>query len=450
MSHSASRRNFLKTATTAGAVFSFVPSKVFGANEKVNLACIGIGGRGKGLVPSLYGKGANANVVALCDVDIGSKRTQDTIGRFPKAPQFKDFRKMFDKMGDQIDAVSIAVPDHSHFPIAIYAMSLGKHVYVEKPLAHTFNEIELLMAAEKKYKVVTQMGNQGHSGNNYYQFKKWTEAGIIKDVTKVTAFMNKNRRWYGWKINGYPKGEICPETLDWDLWLTTALYHDYSEKLADGNWRSWFDFGDGAFGDWGPHTLDTIHQFLDLGLPSEINADHLEQPNRWIYPQASTISFQFPKRGKMPPVKITWYDGIDNLPPRPKELEPGRKMGTCGKIIFSKDLVFKGGTHSDTLRIIPESKMKEMAPQLPTTNEKHSNHYQNFILACKGEEETHSPFSISGPLSQMFVLGCMAQRLNTKLVFDRKTKQITNNKVANELLVGPPPRKGWEEYYRLT
>ncbi len=449
MSNSLSRRRFLQTTAAAGAAFSLIPGRVMGANEKVNVACIGIGGRGGGVAKTLNSKEDLSNIVALCDVDLGSGRTQEVANMFPDVPKFKDFRVMFDKMGKDIDAVSIGVPDHSHFPIAMTAMSLGKSLYVEKPLAHTFQEVELMMAAEKKYKVAAQMGNQGHSGNNYFQFKEWVKAGIIKDVTRVDAYMNKSRRWHGWEIDGFLKGAKLPDTLDWDLWLTTAQYHDYDPKLAPGNWRSWYDFGNGAFGDWGPHTLDTVHRFLELGLPTETNAVYLEGQNKWIFPQASTISFKFPKRKKMPPMEIVWHDGQQNFPPRPKELEDGRKIEACGKIIYSDDLVFKGGTHSDTLRIIPESKMKDLAGKLPVIEGKYSDHYENFLLSCKGEEKTRSSFNISGPLTQVFLLGVIAQRLNTKLIFDRKTKQITNNKIANQLLVGPPPRKGWEQYYKL-
>ena len=305
------RRRFLKSAVAASTVYSILPSHVLGANEKVNVANIVIGGRGGSLAKSLHGTGL-ANVVALCDVNMGAKSTTGVAGLFADAPKFKDFRRMFDKMEKQIDAVSIGTPDHAHFPIAMQAMALRKHLYVEKPLAHTFQEAELMMAAEKKYGVAAQMGNQGHSGNNYFQFKAWVEAGIIKDVTKVTAYMNNPRRWHGWEINGYPSGEEIPETLDWDLWLGTAQWHPYSSKLHPGNWRSWFDFGNGAFGDWGPHTLDTVHRFLKLGLPEEIEAIKRDGPNEWIFPQASTIAFRFPARGSMPPVEITWYDWTQN------------------------------------------------------------------------------------------------------------------------------------------
>jgi len=389
-------------------------------------------------------------VVALCDVDMGGRGTKGMCGKFPDAPKFKDFRKMFDKMAKDIDAVTIGVPDHAHFPIAMLAMSLGKHVYVEKPLAHTFQEAELMIAAEKKYKVAAQMGNQGHSGNNPLQFEAWVKAGIIKDVRKVTAFMNSPRRWHGWKITGYPTGETKPETLDWDLWLAARPQRPYSSKLHPGNWRSWFDFGNGAFGDWGPHTLDTIHRYLKLGLPTEIEAVKRDGPNKFIFPQATTIAFRFPARGPgMPACEITWYDGTRNLPPRPKELDKGRSLGRCGKVIYGGEFVFKGGTHSSTLRIIPEARMKAVQRRLPKITEKHSNHYANFLLAAQGREKTHSPFHVSGPLTQVFLLGVIAQRLGGKLLFDPKTRQITNNKTANQLLVGLPPRKGWEQFYKL-
>jgi predicted dehydrogenase len=449
MSHKITRRNFLKTTVAASTVYSLMPSSVLGANERVNLACIGIGGRGKGLTQTFNGKEL-ANIVALCDVNMGSEETATVEGLITGVPKFKDFRRMYDKMAGDIDAVTIAVPDHSHFPIAMLSMSLGKGLYVEKPLAHTFQEVELMMAAEKKYKVAAQMGNQGHSGNNYFQFKKWVDAGIIKNVTRVDAYMNKHRRWHGWEIDGFPTGETMPKTIDWDTWLGTAKHHEFSKLYHPGHWRSWYDFGNGAFGDWGPHTLDTVHRFLKLGLPETTKAVKLEGHNDFIFPQASTIMFQFPARGKdMPACDITWYDGQENFPPRPKELEEGRKIEVCGKIIYSDELVFKGGTHSDTLRIIPEAKMSAERDRLPVVTEKASDHAENLLLACKGLEKTRSTFAVSGPLTQVFLIGVIAQRLNTTLKFDRKTKQITNNKLANDLLAGPPPRKGWEEYYKL-
>ncbi len=472
------RRNFLKKAGVAGAGLALGSigsmsalsaesfRRVNGANRKVNLACVGIGYRGEDIIKE-FEKTGLANVVALCDVDMGAKHTQEIMGKFPNAKRFKNFREMFDKMGNEIEAVSVGTPDHSHFPICMMAMALGKHVYVEKPMGRTFYEAELMMQAAKKYSnVVTQVGNQGHSEANYFQFKAWKEAGIIKNVTEVVAHMNSARRWHGWDPNIYklPEGQPIPQGMDWDTWLMSIPYHDYNEKYHHGNWRCWYDFGMGALGDWGAHILDTVHEFLDLGLPYEINPIMLEGHNDYFFPMSSTIQFRFPRRRDMPALDITWYDGVNNQPPLPEgygvsELDPNiptvaggkieKRNLNPGKIIYSKDLIFKGGSHGSTLSIIPEEKAKEMASQLPPVPDSPSNHFANFLLACMGEEKTRSPFEIFGPLSQVFSLGVMAQRLNTPLLFDRNTKEITNNEFANAMLAGLPPRKGWEEFYKI-
>jgi predicted dehydrogenase len=472
-----SRREFLKhiTAISATAALSGwsiaqlsasnpLPRKV-GANEKVNLACIGIGNRGAEIIKALHQTGL-CNIVALCDTDMGAEHTLAIINLFPEAPRFQDFRKMFDKMAWQIDAVSIGTPDFSHFPATMLAMSLGKHVYVEKPMAHTFTEVELMMSAANKYGVVTQMGNQGHSEANYFQFKAWKEAGIIKDVTAITAHMNNSRRWHKFDSNmkSMPPGEPLPSTLDWDTWLGTEQFHEYNKDYINGQWRCWYDFGMGALGDWGAHILDTAHEFLDLGLPNEVNMLYANGHNPFFFPYSSTIQFKFPERVNMPACEVTWYDGLDNLPPVPQGygnvvLDPNipppsdgkiipSKLNP-GKIIYSKELTFKGGSHGTTLSIIPEEKAKEMESSLPEVQQSPSNHFENFLLACKGEEKTRSPFSIAGPLCQVFCLGVIAQQLNAQLQFDRNTKKITNNPVANQLLIGAEPREAWKEFYRL-
>jgi predicted dehydrogenase len=441
-----------RTTIGAGAVagWSLIPGTVLGSNSKVRVAAIGVGGRGAGVLRSINQTGI-AQVVALCDVALGSNHTAGSEKLFSSAKRFKDFRVMFDKMENEIDAVLVCTPDFSHFPASMMAMSLGKHVYVEKPLARTFQECELMMAAEKKYGVVTQMGNQGHSENNLYQFKAWVEAGIIKDVTHVDAYMNKDRRWHPWgDVTGFPAGEKLPANLDWDLWQgTTADFHEFSGKFHPGNWRGWHQYGTGCFGDWGAHILDTIHQFLDLGLPSTISARHLVGRNDFIFPMESTINFTFPARGKMPSMDIDWYDGKKNKAPVPKEFGD-RQIKSPGKFIYSKEYTFQGNSHGSTLQIVPYEKMRELlvAGKLPRDFGKNSNHYMNFMKACRGEEKTNSPFSVAGPLSQMLTLGCIAQRLGGELKFDRTTKQITNNKLANSLLQDRV-RKGWEPYYTI-
>ena len=295
-----SRRDFVKSSAAFGAL-TILPSYIALGNksttglapsEKVNVALVGIGNRGVTNWTASMQTGL-CNVVALCDVDLKGKHTQQALtafgaippvaakkGKQPKvypnhkARVFTDFRKMFDEMGDEIDAVIVSTPDHAHFAVTMLAMSLGKHVYCEKPLAHTFGQCERMMDLAARSGVATQMGNQGHSGANYFQFKAWREAGIIKDVTRITAHMNKKRRWHKWgpQTTAYPKQPL-PADINWDQWLDcVADEQPYSDKLHPGNWRSWYDYGSGCFGDWGPHILDTCHRFLELGLPTSITA----------------------------------------------------------------------------------------------------------------------------------------------------------------------------------
>ncbi|HEX2976471.1 MAG TPA: Gfo/Idh/MocA family oxidoreductase [Bacteroidales bacterium] len=490
MSEKISRSNFLKTVGIAGSGIiigskasgsvvmpELIPAEaVKGSARKVNMALIGIANQGNNDAKQFIKSGL-ANIVAVCDVDLDSQGCQEIIKMVPKAKQFRDFRVMFDQMAGEIDAVQVAIPDFAHFPVCMAAMQLGKSVYVEKPMCRTFYEAELMsrMAANNP-KLVTQVGNQGHSGENYFQFKAWKEAGIIKDVTAVTAFMNGSRRWHPYdpNITHFPDKQPFPKGMtekEWDIWLTTAAYHDFNEKYHPGNWRGWYDFGLGALGDWGAHILDTIHEFLELGLPYEIEPVHLKNPNDFFFPLETTLKFRFPSRGDMPPVDITWYDGVNNLPPipegydsvkasvdntipppggasaQPTQAQPRRPQS--GKIIYSKELTFKGGTHSAPLFIIPEAKAKEMASKLPQYPESPSDHYVNFLKSCMGLEKTRSPFQTFAPLAQIFSLGIIAIRRNKKLIFNRDTKEIVNDSFANSLLTDRPPRRGWESYYTV-
>jgi len=445
------RRNFLKgvAGATALAGFNILPSYGKEPKDKLNLAIIGCSQRGGSIGGGAIGTGM-CNLVALCDVD--EKKTQKFKSKHPDVKVYTDFRKMFDEMGDKLDAVTAGVPDHSHFPIAMRAIKSGVAVYVEKPLAHTFEECELLMAAEKKYKGVCQMGNQYHSGAHRLQFENWVQNGVVKNVKRIDACMNSGRRWHGMgKVTSFlPKQEI-PEGLRWDIWCGTAPDHGYNSKYLGGNFRCWHDYGCGAFGDWGPHVLAEIHRFLQLGLPHEIRAEKLVGQNDFIYPMASTIVFEFAERGKnMPALTLTWYDGRNNSPPRPKELSEKRKVVDVGSYLYSDDLVFSSGSRGG-LRILPETKHKEMSKDLPKYGKSKTNtsHMKNFMLAAMGKEECNSKFAVAAPLTQVFNLGCIAQRLGGTLKFDTKTKQITNNERANQLLKGNPPTKGWEEFYKV-
>lgn len=469
------RRDFLKTMTMASAGLALGAGDILAnptfasqrkITDKVKIAYVGIGNRGEQIIGD-FARTGMVEVVALCDVDMGAPHTQKVMNLYPKAKRFRDFRQMFDKAGNEFDAVAIATPDHSHFPISMLALASGKHVYVEKPLARTFYEGELLMqAALKRPNLVTQVGNQGHSEANYFQFKAWMDAGIIKDVTAVTAHMNNPRRWHKWDTNIYkfPAGQQLPKDMEWDPWLGVTPYHEYNKDYHLGQWRCWYDFGMGALGDWGAHIIDTAHEFLELGLPTEVNPLYLKDHNPFFFPMSSRILFRFPERKDMPGVDITWYDGLDNIPPVPEnygssDVDPniptvaGGKLQLAklnpGKEIYTKTLTFKGGSHGSTLSVIPDQVAKDMNPKLPEYPKSPSNHYANFLLACQGKEKTRSPFSIAGPLSQVFCLGVLAQRMNRKIVFDRDTKQIVNDPVMNQMLVGEMPRKGWEQYYNI-
>ena len=471
----ASRRDFLKGVGLATAGLTISPSDVFAMTsketkeaktEKVKIAYIGIGNRGEQNIRE-FAKTNMVDVVALCDVDLQGKQCQKVLEMYPNAKRFTDFRKLFEEYGDHFEAVAASVPDHIHFFVAMMALKYKKHIYLEKPMIRTFQEAELLIEmAKRNPQLATQVGNQGHSDANYFQFKAWKEAGIIKDVTAVTAHMNNDRRWHKYDPNmiKMPEGDPIPAGMDWDTWHGGVRYHNFSNLYHQGDWRSWYDFGMGALGDWGAHILDTVHEFLDLGLPYEINMLYAKYHNEFFFPYSSTILFRFGARGNMPPCDITWYDGVDNLPPLPagygkSELAAGipttnqgvykEEKLNPGKIIYSRDLIFKGGSHGSTLKIIPEEKAKEMESKLPVVPKSPSNHYRNFLRACQGTEKTRSPFEINGVLSQVFCLGVIAQRLNTQLFFDPRTKQFTNNAFANAMLSGMPPRRGWEDFYKL-
>ena len=460
-----SRRSFMQAALAAGA-FPLLPVHGAFGKDKVRLACVGVGQQAWNDIRQFKGSGC-CEIVALCDTDIAAGgQCAPAKKMFPKVPRFSDFRKKLDAMDGKIDAVAVMNPDFSHFPALMAAMKRGLGVFSEKPLAHTFQECELLMAAEKKYGVVTQMGNQGHSGGNYYQFKEYVEKGII-DVSKISrlvANMNNARRWHKWngKMSAFPTGEKMPAGLDWDTWLGTALPHAYSKDYVQGEWRSWFDFGNGALGDWGAHTMDTMHRFFELGLPTEVAISNVKGWNRFVFPMQDTLTFSFAAKGRRGAVQLEWYEGVNNLPELPKGFRdagwgkdiPAAKGSTAdkrrrlnpGKFIYMQDgTVWHGGSHNATISVCGS---KEKAPAFPKCG---SNHYKNFLLAVMGKEKTRSPFSVTAPLSEVFCLGCIAQRLNRSFKFDPQRKVVIGDEEANELLKGTrgTPRKGWEEFYRV-
>ena len=453
------RRSFLGGAAAAGAAGMLHGCRLSGysANSKVRLAVIGCGGQGAYDVCSFERHSGLCEIVALVDTDIGAAHTLETLKKHPGVPRFHDFRQMFDQMADGIDAVLVAIPDHTHYCACIEAMRRGKAVYVEKPLAHSFRECELLMKAERETGVVCQMGNQGHSGDNYFQYRDYVAAGILKDVTRVVAHMNMQRRWHKWggKVSSYPKPEALPATLDWEAWVGAAPWHAFSKDLAYGEWRCWYDYGNGCMGDWGAHILDCVHRFTLKGaLPTEVEISNVTGWNPFVFPIQDTLTMKFGD------VTLEWYEGLDNKPKLPEGFRYADNKGLFpastandglidpklkpGKEIYLADgTVWQGLSHASTL-----VRCGAQDEKVPAYEKAHNSHYRNFLLAVKGEEEAKSPFSVAAPLSEIFCLGVIAQRLNRGFKFDPAKKCAIGDSEVDLLMKGPAPRKGWEEYYR--
>lgn len=469
--NSIKRRDFLKKSAAATFGFTALPSyltsaRAFGAplppSQRINLACIGVGGRARSVIPALC-KAGLAQVVAFCDVDFetSAKGVKENLELFPKAKRFQDFRVMLEQMGDDIDAVSVVVPDHSHFPAAMLAMSMGKHVYVEKPLTHNFEEAEQLMQAEKQFGVVTQMGNQGHTSAGNTQFKQLVKAGLTRDITKMEVYKAASL-WFmrdGQRISKFPSAERIPSTLDWDTWCGPRKKPEYNSLYQPFSWRGFYLYGCGMLGDWGCHLIDFAHDYLKLGLPTKIAPLRLDDHNQVIFPQTSHLSFQFPKRGRgLPAMELIWRDGADCAPQIPEQywdVKPDGSrvapaMGKAGSVLYRKDSNFAitRGSHGAVSRIIPRDEMIKHGEHLRAENPK-LDHATSFIEACRGNGKTNSPFSVSGELTQILNLGVICQFLNTELNFDPKKKRFKGNDEANAML-NPAPRKGWEEFYRMV
>ena len=310
-------------------------------NELLNLACIGVGGQGKHDVAAV----SDENIVAFCDVD--EARAAPTFEKYPDVPRFKDFRRMFDKLEQHIDAVTITTPDHMHYPIALTAIELGKHVYVQKPLTHTIWAARQLTQAAQRHKVVTQMGVQRHAREGIRLCKEWLDAGAIGPVHEVQLWTDRPIWPQG--IDRPTEQPPTPATFDWNLWLGTAPPRPYHPAYAPFKWRGWWDFGCGALGDMACHIMDASYWALELGSPEYVEAV-CAPVNDESAPSWSIVTYRFPARGERPPLKLTWYDG-GKLPPRPAELEPGRQppKEVGGQYIIG------GEGYDHGRRVLPES-----------------------------------------------------------------------------------------------
>ena len=424
--------------TATVAAFTIVPRKVLGGprnippSEKLNIAGIGIGGRGEG---DLHECGSE-NIVALCDVD--DNYTARVFKKYPNAQKYYDFRKMLDKE-KSIDAVVIATPDHTHAVVAMAAIKRGKHVYCEKPLAHSIYEVRKLTEAAKEAGVSTQLGNQGQASEGTRLVEEFIRDRALGPVREVHSWCNRPISPRG---IDRPKDTLpVPETLNWDLWLGPAPQRPYHPCYHPFSWRGWWDFGTGVLGDIGCHQFVSIFRALKLVYPTSVEACS-SGVNSETAPLASIVRYDFPAREGMPPVKLTWYDG-GLMPARPEELEEGLRFGNADDNLFIGD---KGKMLGH--RLLPESRSKEYGKP-PKVLPRSPGHHREWINACKGGEPAGSNFDVAGPLTEVVLLGNVALRMGQqlyekglKLYYDGPNMKVTNLPEANKYIHNEY-REGW-------
>ncbi len=468
------RRDFLKTGALAASAFMIVPRHVLGGNgfiapsDKLIIAGIGVGGKGQSDLASHY-KSGNAEIAFLCDVD--DRRSAQTRKTFPKAKYYKDYREMMDKESKNFDAVSVASPDHNHAVQAMAAMQLGKHVYVQKPLTHDIYEARMLTEAAVKYKLVTQMGNQGASGDGIRQMMDWYKAGVIGDVTEVYCWTDRPVWPQGipWSTT---KAQI-PAELDWDLWLGTAPKKDFVEKLVPFNWRGWWDYGTGALGDMACHLMMAPFQVMELQYPTEaecsVGSVYVDEFKRGYFPEScppsSHTTLNYKGKAGKPDVKMHWMDG-GIQPERPQELGASDVFGDGGNgvlMIGTKGKMTCGTYARDPKLLMPNGENKVKVPEtIARVKGGEDGHYAQWVNAAiagynsKEAKALSSPFSIAGPMTEAVLMGNLAIRSfdikegnkfpgrYIKLLWDGPNMKITNFDQANQFV-----KRQYREGYSL-
>ncbi len=471
-----SRRNFIKTTALTAAGFMIVPRHVLGGkgflapSDRLLIAGVGAGGKGQSDIASFYQSG-KADIAFLCDVD--DRRAAASRQSFPKAKYYKDWRELFDKEAKNFDAVSVSTPDHNHTIITLAAMQLGKHVYVQKPLTHDIYEARLLTDAAKRYNVVTQMGNQGASGDGVRQMMEWYNAGVIGDVHTVYSWTNRPV---------WPQGIPWPQTraevpkeLDWDLWLGTAPYKDYIDKLVPFNWRGWWDYGTGALGDMGCHLIEPAFRVLNLSYVKDVECSvgsvYVDEFKRGYFPEScppsSHVTMTFPRTNKTKgQVRLHWMDG-GIQPERPEELGPNELFGDGGNgtLFIGTKGKMMCSTYGADPRLLPltrnaEVQVKQTLPRIPGGAD---GHYAQWVEACiagHGKKELSSPFEIAGPVTEALLMANLAIRgfdiqkpkatgngvdypgRYIKLLWDNQNMRVTNFEDVNQF-VKRTYRAGW-------
>ncbi len=469
------RRNFLKTAGLAGAAFTIVPRSVLGGSgyvapsDTLYIAGIGAGGKGYSDLAS-FAKSPNVKIAYMCDVD--ARSTKRAVEAFPETPMYEDYRKMLDENKDNIDAVSVSTPDHMHAVQAMAAMELGKHVYVQKPLTHDIAEARQLTEAAKRYKVVTQMGNQGASGDGVRKMQEYYEAGFIGEVHTVKCWTN--RAIWPMALETPAVKHKIPKELNWDLWLGTAESRDYNDAYLPFDWRGWSDFGTGALGDMACHIMDPVYRILPILYPYQVecsvadafkaNFETVSYPKS--FPTASKIHLSYPRTDGKGRIKVSWMDG-GLMPERPEELGDDEAFGNWdGGVLF---IGTKGKLLADCYganpRLLPLS-LNEQVNVKETIKRVPEGHYLQWVNACiagYGNAETSSSFDYAGPFTESILIGNLALKAyfeedpnaenkgfwggtkyygRKRLRWDAENMKVTNFEPANKY-VKREYRTGW-------
>jgi predicted dehydrogenase len=460
MSIQPSRRSVL-TAGAAVAAFNIVPSSVLAQaatkqkkapgfpdkeqvppSERVNLGFVGVGGKGRNNIIGCQ----HHNIYALCDVD--AARGSAAFKHFTKAKRFEDWRVLLDKEAKNLDGLVISTPDHNHAVITMAAMQLGIPVYTEKPLTRTISEARILAEYARKNKCITQMGNQGHATEGARLTNEWIQGGLLGDVHEVHCWSNRPV-WPQGIVR--PPAETVPSTLNWDVWLGPAPQAPFSSQIVPFKWRAYWDYGAGALGDMAAHIIDHPVWALGLGAPLSVEVGFTRKnpaSAKDTFPASTNVTYQFAARGDRPAVTLKWFDGKDNLPPRPETLEDSRTMPGNGIIYIGSERSMMQGSHGGVPRIFPETEMQAAARNklIPKkTMERSPGHYEEWIQAIKANDPSmaKSNFDYAGPLTETMLLGCVATRVGpgTRLTWDSKNMK-TNNDIANRY-IQHEYRKGW-------
>lgn len=430
-----SRRRFVGATAASAFSFTFLPARIWGANERLNVAAIGCGGKGRSDIEGAAGAGCE--IVALCDVDF--TRAADAVKAFPNAKRYADYRVLFDRQRD-IDAVTVSTPDHHHAPASMMAMKLGKHVYCQKPLSHSVFEARAMAETARRQGVATQMGNQAHAGEPIRRGVEWIRAGIIGDVIEVHVWTNRPIWPQG--IARPVESAPPPDHLAWDIWLGPAPHRPYHPDYHPFKWRGWWDFGTGALGDMACHIMDMPYWALELGAPDTVSAESgggtPESAPLW-----STITYEFPGRGNRPPTRLIWYDGrrngTPNLPPADvlEGQDPGRfgcvMIGRRGKLFFNR-------RNTDWITS-PESLLTDFQPPAPSLP-RVRNEDEEWVAACKSGPKALSNFDYAGALTETVLLGNVAIRLGRPIRWDANRLQAIHDPAADEF-IRRTYRSGW-------